>query len=178
MVKPMRVFIGIKIPANERLARTIGDFKKFKELKTVEPEKLHVTLKFLGEISDEQTRAVSEFLETLKGFGPFDVNVKGVGVFPDEREPRVIWVGIESSELIALNKRVEDGLEKIGFSRERRAFSPHITLARAKSRVGGGLKGILTDDEFFTFNATNVLLVKSEASANGHVYSDLKTVKL
>lgn len=174
----MRAFIAIKVPENEKIGRLIADLKKVGGLKTVEPGKIHVTLKFLGEISEKQASEIGAFLETLKGFGSFAINVKGVGAFPDEREPRVIWAGVESEKLPALNELVENGMSELGFARERRTYSPHITLARVKSRVGGGLKGILTDDEFFSFDAASVSLVKSEPTANGRAYSCLKTVEL
>lgn len=174
----MRAFIGIKVPENEKLTKAIAGFKKINGLKTVEPTKLHITIKFLGEINEKQADSMSSSIEGIKGFGKFIVKVKGTKTFPDEKNPKVIWAGAESEKIKEINGLVENYAEKIGIQREKKAFTPHITLARAKTQEQIDLKRLLTNDEFFEFEANELSLIKSELTPEGAKYSNIKTVKL
>jgi 2'-5' RNA ligase len=103
------------------------------EARWTRPEGIHLTLKFLGEISDDQVQRVTESLAALEPFEKFSVEVKGFGFFPDARRPRVFWAGVEApSGLARLAERVEASMGTLGFEREQRAYSPHLTLARFK----------------------------------------------
>ena len=130
----MRAFIAIDLPENVRaaLAQAQQAFRgPCHDARWTRPEGIHLTLKFLGEISDAQTKQVVEALAQLGRFEPFSVEVKGYGFFPQANRPRVFWAGVEAPpELAALAARVESRMEKVGFAREDRAFSPHLTLAR------------------------------------------------
>ncbi len=123
------------------------------DVKWTRPEGIHLTLKFLGEISDQRATQVAEALAALTNFEPFSVEVKGFGFFPDARRPRVFWVRVEAppgtgappagvghgqdvpaaSALAQLAGEVEAAMVKLGFAPEGRAFSPHLTLARFKA---------------------------------------------
>jgi len=97
------------------------------------PEGIHLTLKFLGEISDEQVAEVARALRQIKSFEPFSVVVRGFGFFPDARRPRVFWAGLDAPAALAeLAARVESAMAPLGFPPENRTFSPHLTLARFK----------------------------------------------
>ncbi|MEM0372921.1 MAG: RNA 2',3'-cyclic phosphodiesterase [archaeon] len=174
----MRAFIAVRVPENKKLTDVIKALGKIPGMKTAEPKELHITLKFLGEINEKQKNDVSAFLETLGGFGHFEIKVKGIGVFPNEHVARVVWAGAESKKLNELNELIENGTEKLGFMREKRAFSPHITLARAKTNPSEGLKRILTQEDFFSFEAGSILLIESVPSRESHKYFDVKTVEL
>ena len=130
----LRAFIAIDLPEplHAALADAQHEFRSIcREARWTHPQGIHLTLKFLGEISDAQTRQVVEALASLGPLEPFAVEVKGFGFFPGARRPRVFWAGVEAppalAEVVAL---VDSRMVKIGFEREDRAFSPHLTLAR------------------------------------------------
>ena len=130
----MRAFIAIDLPEHVHIALSQAQ-KVFRgvcpDARWTRPEGIHLTLKFLGEISDAQNKQVVEALEQLGPFEQFPVEVKGFGFFPQPHRPRVFWAGVLApSTLPELAARVESRLEKIGFAREERTFSPHLTLAR------------------------------------------------
>lgn len=112
----------------------------------VKPENLHITLKFLGEVEEARLPVLSETIaSSLRGTSPFPLALGGLGAFPDLRFPRVIWIGVKrgAKELSALQARLEEGLQRIGFSPEDRPFSPHLTLGRVRSPRG---RGALVED--------------------------------
>jgi 2'-5' RNA ligase len=101
------------------------------EVRWVTPEQIHLTVKFLGDIEPSQDDAVGNALEqALKLFPQFTINAKGLGVFPSARHPRVLWVGLEGTELMKLAADVEAALEPMGFLPEARSFQPHLTIGR------------------------------------------------
>jgi 2'-5' RNA ligase len=130
----MRAFIAIDLPEtlHAALAEAQQSFRDAcRDARWTRPEGIHLTLKFLGEISDAQTRQVVEALGQIGPFEPLSVEVKGFGFFPQAHRPRVFWAGVTAPPGLAeLAARVESRMEKSGFAREERAFSPHLTLAR------------------------------------------------
>ena len=97
-------------------------------------EGAHLTLKFIGEMHPEKTEGIEVALRTVPFPAPIKIFFRGLGFFPNERRPQVLWAGIEAgAELPALAMAVENSLEPLGIARERREFSPHVTLARFKS---------------------------------------------
>ncbi|MGH9734424.1 MAG: RNA 2',3'-cyclic phosphodiesterase [Candidatus Acidiferrales bacterium] len=97
----------------------------------VRPEGMHVTLKFIGHVAEDQLDPIREALTHVSSPGPIQLRFRGVGFFPNDRRPRVIWCGIEGSPNLApLAKAIESALEPLGIGRESREFVPHLTLAR------------------------------------------------
>jgi 2'-5' RNA ligase len=103
----------------------------------VDAEDIHITLKFLGEIPVGRIDFVRGAMDrSMEGVNPFSLAVEGLGCFPNTAHPRVVWAGVRSEPLLlSLQKRLEDNLSAAGFERERRAFSPHLTLGRVKDGV-------------------------------------------
>jgi 2'-5' RNA ligase len=130
----MRAFIAIDLPepVHAALAEAQQGFRNAcRDARWTRPEGIHLTLKFLGEISDAQAKQVVEALAQIGRFEPFSVEVKGFGFFPQAHRPRVFWAGVAAPPALAeLAAQVESRMEKIGFAREDRAFAPHLTLAR------------------------------------------------
>ncbi|MFZ0959721.1 MAG: RNA 2',3'-cyclic phosphodiesterase [Terriglobia bacterium] len=130
----MRAFIAIDLP--ESLRAALGEAQQAfrnacRDARWTRPEGIHLTLKFLGEISDAQTKQVVEALAQIDPIEPFSVEVQGFGFFPHAHRPRVFWAGVAAPPALAeLAAQVESHMEKVGFAREDRAFSPHLTLAR------------------------------------------------
>src|SRR5438132_10091831 len=109
-----------------------------------QPECIHLTRKFLGDIQEMQVEALREILKRAAAPArPFTLEARGLGAFPNPRAPRVIWLGLHGShddmaDLQRLQAAVEDGLAGLGFPKEARAFTPHLTLARIRDRVQTG----------------------------------------
>jgi 2'-5' RNA ligase len=104
-------------------------------LRTVRPEALHFTLRFLGETTGEQEReAIAACQAATEGFAPFALAIGGFGAFPNARRPRVIWLGLRdgAGPITALQRRVEDELLRRGVVTGREQFTPHLTLARVR----------------------------------------------
>jgi 2'-5' RNA ligase len=149
-------------------------------LKWVRPEGIHLTLKFFGAIAAKAVSAVSEVVAgQAAGARPFNLEAKGLGVFPDTRRPRVLWLGIggEVERLSALQQAIDQGLEACGYPREQRPFRAHLTLARIKSPQGlGGPDGVLAakgSESAGKFTATGLTLFKSDLTPKGAIYTVL-----
>ncbi len=139
----VRLFVAINLPerVRERIAAGTEDLRGLEGIRWVATDRVHLTLKFLGEIDEESERSVAEALARVAvGHEPFEARVTAPGAFPNIRRPRVIWLGLEQSpELAALQRELEDALADLGFQREQRAFRPHLTLGRVRRgrRVDG-----------------------------------------
>jgi RNA 2',3'-cyclic 3'-phosphodiesterase len=108
-----------------------------KNARWTRPEGMHVTLKFIGNVDASKLDAIRAALATVRSNAPVEMRVRGMGFFPDERRPRVLWSGIEASTSLApLAEEAERVLEPLGIAREGRKFTPHLTLARLKDSRG------------------------------------------
>lgn len=174
----MRVFIGIKIPPNDKILKVLESLKKFQGMKHVEPENVHICLKFLGEIDEERIIDVKKVLDSLNGFGSFEIKLKSVGAFPNQNFIKVIWIGAVSDKLISLAKLIDSELERFGFRKETRKFVPHITLARVKKKPLDDIKQIFSDEEFGSFEAKEVELIQSMLKPTGPEYTIIHKVSL
>jgi 2'-5' RNA ligase len=136
----LRLFVALDIPEDVRaaigaiIAKLRGEDRS---ARWVRIEGAHVTLKFIGEVSVEKASDIQTALANVPLATPIKMSFHGLGFFPNERRPRVLWAGIErGAELGALAATVETALEPLGIAREKRAFSPHLTLARFDSSNG------------------------------------------
>ena len=188
MSKKVRAFIAISLP--ERVLQAIAKLQEslkgsgFK-IRWTRKEGIHLTIKFLGDIYWDDVEKIHEAMEqTTRNFSPFNLRGKGVGVFPDIRRPRVVWVGItgDVEELGLLQRDLEDQLNNIGFPKERRSFKGHLTVGRVKGRVDLAklANALEAAGEFRTepFMVQSVVLFQSDLRPNGAVYSRLTEVPL
>jgi 2'-5' RNA ligase len=137
MTDSLRTFIAIKIEPQPELLRLVKHLKKTFEkekIKWVEENNLHLTLKFLGDTLPVQVEQAKELLlKTGENFSSFHFDLKGVGFFKRNRQPKVLFVNIENDEpLKQLASEIDSKLAKLGFEKEKRDFNPHLTLARIK----------------------------------------------
>jgi 2'-5' RNA ligase len=174
----MRAFIAIDLPEPVRaaLAEAQHGFRSAcRDARWTRPEGIHLTLKFLGEISDAQTKQVVEALAQIGSLEPFSVEVSGFGFFPHAQRPRVFWAGVAAPPALAeLAARVENRMEKIGFAREDRAFAPHLTLARfqvprPQPALAAAVAGQATTS-LGSFEASEFFLFESKLSPQGAQY--------
>lgn len=185
----IRTFIAIKLApeiissitrVQEKLRGTGG------RVKWVEPSNIHITLKFLGNITPEQLdKVIFATREALRPFKPFDVSVSGLGAFPRAASPRVIWVGVEEEKekLTRLSKAIEESLSRIGFPPEKRQFSPHLTLGRVKSPqgTGGGLTQAITSTDasnLGNMRVKRIAIMQSQLTPAGPIYTALEEIEL
>ena len=149
------------------------------DLRLVKPENIHITLRFLGDISPSLVDGIHGEMERID-FTPFDVEIKGIGVFPNPRRIRVVWAGIRrgASELGEIFNQLEPRLRRLGFKPDSKGFSPHLTIARVrtgrrKNELVRRLKE-LEDYEFGLVRAECLRLKRSVLTPRGPIYSVLK----
>jgi RNA 2',3'-cyclic 3'-phosphodiesterase len=189
----MRIFIALDIEdaIRERIARFVEGVSGFTpEARWVKPESLHVTLKFIGEQPEAVVEQIQHALRTVDG-SPAEIHVRGYGFFPTPKAARVFWIGMEAGpQLAALAASIDDKMAPLGIPKEDRAFSPHLTLARAPvgSASPGRRKGdapnrvfqqlqdrlsALAAVEFGTMTARAFFLYRSQLSPKGSKYTKL-----
>jgi 2'-5' RNA ligase len=171
----MRAFIGIEIASDAEIEKVLAEMKRL-GLRTVAKENLHINIKFLGEVSEEQAGGIKNVLDSAAGFGGFEIELKDIGAFPDSSFIRVVWIGVKSDKVTALAKMLEDGLERLGFNKET-SYIPHITLARVAKRVEG-LNRLLGEKDFGRQKIGEVHLIKSTLGPSGPIYEKIHSVKL
>jgi 2'-5' RNA ligase len=184
----IRSFLAIELPKPiiRKIEEVQGDLKTtHADVRWVSPEKIHLTLKFFGNIEESRIDPIFKSIEKpVRSTLPFSLKVRGIGAFPQMKNPRVIWMGLiqEGEVFPSLQRQIEAQLEKIGFQSEGRAFHPHLTLGRMKSGRG---KGELVermekykDEEFGDLQGDRVVLFKSDLKPSGPIYTALGEVKL
>lgn len=183
----MRSFIALKLSAETMtsLADLVGRLRgQAGRISWVDPDKLHLTLKFLGHLPsnklEEANRALSLIAaETI----PFGYSVESLGCFPNLRSPRVIWTGLQGNlqALSELQNKIDKGMEWLGFERDRQGFKPHITIGRVKGTTNNAyLEGQMKDarDEFFGEEwVDRFYLLKSDLKPSGAEYSVIREFK-
>ena len=199
----LRAFVAVDLDADSRKAlaraqeqakdRTMREVSRLApqaRIQWVRLDSIHLTLKFLGEIADTRVEEIRRTLAaTIQAQARFSVEVGGFGVFPDLRAPRVLWVGVSGhrdqvTSLARLAADVDSGLDALGFPREVRPFSPHLTLARIKEQsreVGKALaeSGLMAQTESLgSLKVDAVALIRSDLKPSGAVYTRLWEVAL
>ncbi len=180
----MRTFIGIKLPEKikEDIYEIISHLKESRaNVKWVERENLHITLKFVGEINEDLFHKMEEQLKVIS-FNPFEIVLNGCGVFPNYYRPRVLWIGINFKEntLESLFNKIEDILLPLGINKEERSFKPHLTLGRVKSSKNKeNLIKRFREDKIKKYHSSfmveNFTLFESVLKKEGPIYIDKMT---
>lgn len=183
----IRAFFAISLPLEfkEEIARLQDILKKTRaEVKWVRPESVHLTLKFLGQVAEDIIDPLAEAASVKASqTQALSLTLNGTGVFPGPRRPRVAWLGLagDVGRIIDLQRGLEESAEKFGFAREKRKFSPHLTLGRIRSSKG--IKEFITeldrlDPQPLEFMASEVVLFRSELKPTGAIYTPLKKIPL
>lgn len=176
----VRAFVAVEIPeAGKTFLETIlADLRRTRaDVRWVRPAGIHITLKFLGQIPLELVGVLEKDLSALFAeHRPFELTIQGLGAFPNLAKPRVVWAGIRdtSGTLSLMANRVETALESLGFEKEKRKFSPHLTLGRTKS--GSGINELVDairqglDVTGPTFVSREAILIQSILKPSGAEY--------
>jgi 2'-5' RNA ligase len=183
MSEPIRSFLAFDIESDTVLNRLTSAQRLLlqtgADVKLVEPQNIHVTVRFLGDITPAMSEKVFDEMQKVQ-FSSFNVQIKGIGVFPDLRYPRVVWAGITegADQLKSVFSQLEPRLRGLGFTPDSKGFSPHLTIARVRSgRNKAQLAEFITENanyEFGAINAKCLRLKKSTLTPKGPIYSTLK----
>ena len=183
----IRAFIAVDLddPVIEKVCNVVEILKsRITEIRWLRKENLHLTLKFLGNIAESQVEPITAALRHPLGlFSPCTISAKGLGVFPDFRRPKILWVGLTGNQLVQLTAEIESALMPIGFTPENRAFTPHLTIGRWRegSRPAKNLRqeiDSLNDFEFGACAVRQIVLFQSVLKPEGASYSELRTIQL
>ena len=191
-MEEIRTFIAIELPREVKLAlaRLQNRLKSGSRapVKWVDPDIIHLTLKFLGNIDAGITGRITAALEEAsRGVHPFPLELSGLGVFPNPRRVQVVWIGLtgEVERLGELQKRIDAGLAPLGFKAESRSFAPHLTLARVRDQATPderqNLGQLVTSTPLEgggSLNVDAVHLMRSQLTSEGPVYTRISSVTL
>ncbi len=157
-------------------------------VKWVDPNGVHLTLKFLGNVPADKISAIQKAMETAcSGIPPFQLELKDTGAFPNLKRVQVIWVGVsgDTEKLSLLQKRIDSALSPLGFAVEARPFTPHLTLARLRESASPGERQEMGEliaqtklGSTCLINVDCVNLMRSQLSREGAIYSRIGSVKL
>jgi len=191
-MEQIRSFIAIELPGEIRqaLAELQARLQTGNQpsVKWVDPHGIHLTLKFLGSIAANKTGAITGAMEeAVRDITPLSLEVKGLGVFPNFKRVRVVWIGVEGDipQLRQLQGRLESSLVPLGFARETRPFTPHLTLARVREKASPveqqNFGQAIASTSFETahhFTVDRIDLMRSQLTTEGAIYSQIKNVGL
>ena len=188
----MRLFVAVEI--GERLSQRVAEVSRELQRRAAEaaprakvtwvpPGRMHLTVRFIGEVDDERAAMVGKAFEVPLAVAPFTLALCGVGTFPRSGTPRVIWVGVTDGHdgLLASETEVTSRLTPLGIPEEDRAYSPHLTLARVREPAGlktAHLVEGLTDRQFGTARIGAITLFQSKLSPKGPTYTSLLHIPL
>jgi 2'-5' RNA ligase len=188
----VRLFVGVEIAGDVReslgqtilqLRNRIGAVAPRARVSWTAPDKIHLTIRFIGEVSPETAESLCQVLGTPLDVDAFDLTVSGTGMFPTSGPPRVVWAGIADGlePLARVEREVSSRLEKLGIARETRPYRPHLTLGRI--RVPGGLRApaLLEGTSQKAFGITRVeetTLFESRLSDRGPTHVVLSRTRL
>ncbi len=156
-------------------------------IRWVPPHNVHLTLKFLGDVSPSGIELIKQMLLTeAGGFPAFDVQVEGLGCYPNPRRPRVLWVGLKApAELASLQRAIESAAARLGYESEERGFSPHLTIGRVRQNASSAdlqkIRAALEEHEVGLLGRARVdavHLFKSELRPEGSIYTRLFSAPL
>jgi 2'-5' RNA ligase len=182
----IRSFVAIELPEQVRaaLAKLQEEMKGTggEGVKWVGAGRIHLTLKFLGNVEETRTPPLVQALtRACERSAPFELALSGPGVFPGPSRPRVAWVGLSGGveKLLHLQEGVEKALSPFAFPREERAFTPHLTLARLREGIAPqearafGQAFLRTSPEAVSFKVEGISLMKSQLTPSGPIYTRL-----
>lgn len=180
----MRLFIAANIPEDlkDKFAILTKRLKyKISGIRWVRDSNFHLTLKFLGEVKEERIEKISKALSNAaEGISPFNVHFLGLGAFPNEHSPRIVWAGIKegTDELKKLADRIEYFFAGIGFEKEKRAFSAHLTLGRSKTYDLKEISFENLDSDLGSYKLERIYLMQSTLTPEGPEYEILRSFEL
>lgn len=182
MTDVVRAFLSIDIENQSVLSKIQKIQEKLDltaaKMKIVRSEDIHFTLRFFGDTPLHRLEQIKACLNRIE-IDPFEIEIAGVGSFPNNRKPRIIWIGVtkNASEVLKLKNEIDSSLIEIGYQPEKREYTPHATIARVRfvkdsKQIAGNL-GYLVDEVAGTMSVTKIKMMKSTLSPSGPIYETL-----
>jgi RNA 2',3'-cyclic 3'-phosphodiesterase len=184
----MRIFVAVALEA--ALGAAVAELpprlnSAAAAFRWVPPGNLHLTLKFLGEVTEERVTRVADATREVAGrSGPFSITLGGLGAFPSPKKPQIVWIDVVqgADRLIELARDLDVTLRRVKFPQDDRPFRPHLTIARAAharplpdlSGPLGGMRGVMVG----TQSVDTLLVMESTLKANGSIYRSVEEVRL
>jgi len=188
----LRTFIAIEFPA--KITQKIDNIISFlkaqtpaKAIKWVAAENLHLTLKFLGDFPEQDLESLTAIMDhELKPFSAFEITIEGMGMFPNNANPRVIWMGISHTDsLLMIHKQLDNALQNEGIKPDQRNFNAHLTIGRIRRRTDpkviheiGKTLSAYKVETLGQVTVNRIILMKSELTPQGPIYTPLHLVPL
>lgn len=177
----IRTFISIDVPITDEISEVLESLKHMDGIRASPKEQIHITLKFLGDTDEKKVIRLCDSLEkALSEKEPFDITISGTGAFPNQRNPRVVWLGTKDPEqLVGIADTVNDTVSSMNLKCDDKKFSPHITIGRVNGRCD--LKGIFNDyskKTFCTFRCDHIDVMKSVLTPKGAIHSVVRRIWL
>jgi 2'-5' RNA ligase len=178
----MRIFIAIELPSEVKAALTAlqNDLRQARaDVAWTKPDNFHLTLKFLGEVDAQQLSDITNAcLDAAASASPFALQIKDTGVFPNVRQPKVLWAGLagELDKLQVLHRTLDAKLYALGFAKEVRDFNPHLTLGRVKGRANEAAvtaKLLMAELPAQSFSVDEFIVMQSQLHPAGSIYTPL-----
>ncbi len=184
---PVRTFIAIPLPGSAKIIefhKRLSAMESGKGLRPVAPRNMHLTLRFIGDVEESRLPGVyAAAEEAAKGFEIFPLKIVGTGAFPKKEYIKVIWLGVHefaAGRMGELARRLNEQLAQRGFGKDR--FTAHLTVARAKflrnRNAVIALMDEYSDTIFAEFTADRILVIKSDLTSKGPIYTILKEIPL
>jgi len=191
-MEKIRAFIAIELPEEVKADLSSVQSRLRPErhpyVKWVSVDGVHLTLKFLGNIDQEKVSPIAEAMAgAAQKASPFQLEVGGLGAFPNLRRPQVVWIAVkgEVEKLASLQRAIDHSLVALGFSPETRSFTPHLTLGRLKERASAEERRRMGEallaakgEEVVPFRVTEISLVRSTLTPKGALYNRLCSIRL
>ena len=187
----LRAFIAVELPLaiRQTVCNTTSTLRKEigALVRWVPIENMHLTLKFLGDVSPSNMEMLSQMLRAETDlFNCFDLRLSGIGSFPSLKRPRVIYIGIQAPAVLeSLQRGIESASRRLGYESEERGFSPHLTIGRVKQNITGTEQQLIRRaleetkiDSLGTTRVDSVQLFKSDLKPTGSVYTRLYSASL
>lgn len=182
----MRSFLAFELPEpiKDVVSRVSGEMKKTPlDVRWVKVDNIHLTIVFMGSIRADLPDHMGPLIGKIcRNFGPFPISLKGVGVFSNRRNPRVLWIGLDgdTERMSRFRDAMQKDLEPFGIKEEKKRFNPHLTLGRFRkgAKTGAPLDAILEKYNDLTSPAcllSELILFKSDLKPGGAVYTRLNT---
>ena len=177
----IRTFISVDVPVTEELRSVLETLKKVDGVRVTPENQLHLTLKFLGDVDEKNVeRLCSELKRSLAGTEPFDVVIQGTGAFPNQRNPRVLWLGVKDPKrLIDAAEVVDSTVKGLKIKADDKKFSPHLTVGRINGKCD--LKDFFKNNDkkvFCSFRCDHIDVMKSVLTPKGAMHSIVDRIKL
>lgn len=176
----VRTFISVPVPTNDIIENVLSELRSIKGV-SVPNTDIHITLKFLGDVRTDKLKTLVSKLDVLNGSPPFNVTMNGIGAFPNAKDPKVVWIGLELEDpFYELLSSVTEILDSLGIDYDRKRFKAHVTIGRVR-RNSDELTGFLSSHrnaEFGSFRNNRIDVMSSVLTPSGAEHAILSTIEL